>query len=266
MPRFFVKAADLSPDGSAVLRGADAVHVSRALRMKPGEKLTLCDGDGVEYESVILSVGEEVSLRVLSSKPSETEPPYEAAVYQALAKGDRFDTVLMKATELGACRIVPVLTARCTVKPDPKDLPKKRERWQRIAAEAAGQCGRGRIPAVDVPMKFSDAVKEAAEADLALFCYEGGAGCGTVALPKLFDGAGTPRTVSVMIGPEGGFEPREAEEAVKGGMKPAGLGNRILRTETAAPFVLSALSCRYELDGSDDGCERGSPLLNDKNQ
>lgn len=253
MPRFFVKAADLSAeDGSAVLRGADAVHVSRALRMKPGERLTLCDGDGVEYESVILSVGEAVALRVLSSKRSETEPPYEASVYQALAKGDRFDTVLMKATELGASRIVPVMTARCTVKPDPKDLSKKRERWQRIAAEAAGQCGRGRIPAVELPMRFSEAVQEAAQAELALFCYEGGSGCGTVLLPKLLDGVKAPGTVSVMIGPEGGFEPREAEEAVRSGMKAAGLGNRILRTETAAPFVLSALSCRYELAGTDD--------------
>ena len=201
----------------------------------------------MEYESVIRSVGEEVSLSLISSKRSETEPPYEVTVYQALAKGDRFDTVLMKATELGACRIVPVMTARCTVKPDPKDVSKKRDRWQRIALEAAGQCGRGRVPEVALPIRFSEAVTEAAKADLPLFCYEGGEGTETVPLPVLFEGTDSPRTVSVMIGPEGGFEPDEAREAVLRGMKAAGLGKRILRTETAAPFVLSALSCRYEL-------------------
>lgn len=248
MPRFFVQASDISPEDCAViLRGADAVHVSRALRMKAGERLVLCDGEGTEYEAVIESVGETVGLRVLESKPSENEPPYEAVVYQALAKGDRFDTVLMKATELGVCRIVPVLTSRCTVKPDPKDLPKKRERWQRIAAEAAGQCGRGRIPEVTLPMSFADAVREAARADLPLFCYEGGGDVKTIPLPRLFEGIDAPKTVSVFIGPEGGFEPEEASLAVSCGMKPAGLGRRILRTETAAPFVLSALSCRFEL-------------------
>ena len=248
MPRFFVSADGISPEnGSAVLRGDDAAHVSRSLRMKPGEKLTLCDGDGVEYETVIESAGAEVILKILSSKPSENEPPYEAAVYQGLARGERFETVLMKATELGACRIVPVMTARCTVKIEPKDYEKKRERWQKIAAEAAGQSGRGRIPRVELPMRFGDAVKEAAEADLPLFCYEGGGDVRTVPLPALTAAGECPRTVSVMIGPEGGFEPEEAARAVKAGMKPAGLGRRILRTETAAPFVLSALCFRYEL-------------------
>ena len=248
MPRFFVNRDGLSPeDGTAVLRGADAAHVSRSLRMKPGEKLTLCGEDGTEYETVIEAAGGEVILKILSSKPSANEPPYEASVYQGLARGERFETVLMKATELGACRIVPVMTARCTVKIDPKDFEKKRERWQKIAAEAAGQSGRGRIPEVTCPMRFADAVKEAAKAEMPLFCYEGGGETDTVPLPALMKEKDLPRTVSVMIGPEGGFEPEEAAAAVKAGMKAAGLGRRILRTETAAPFVLTALCCRYEL-------------------
>ncbi len=254
MPRFFVNADGLSPEnGTAVLRGADAAHVSRSLRMKPGEKLTLCGEDGVEYETVIESAGDEVSLRILSSKPSENEPPYDAVVYQGLARGDRFETVLMKATELGACRIVPVTTARCVVRIDPKDAAKKRERWQKIAAEAAGQSGRGRIPEVAPPMPFTEAVREAARADLPLFCYEGGGETPTVPLPELMKER--PRTVSVMIGPEGGFEPEEAALAVEAGMKAAGLGRRILRTETAAPFVLSALVCRYELTSAGDDAD-----------
>ena len=98
-------------------------------------------------------------------------------------------------------------------------------------------------------MSFDDAAREAASADLPLFCYEGGEGTETVPLPELMRKKDSIRTASVVIGPEGGFEPEEAAAAVKNGLWPAGLGYRILRTETAAPFVLSALSCRYELTG-----------------
>ena len=257
MPRFFVSSADLEEENGTtriVLEGPDAAHISRALRMKPGEELVLCDERGTEYRARIESVGGQVVYTVLDSAPSETEPPYEAVVYQALAKGERFDTVVMKATELGAARIVPVASSRCTVKLSPADYAKKRERWQKIAAEAAGQSGRGRIPEVADPVRFSDAVKEAAKADLPLFCYEGGEGPGTVPLPELFPEK-TPKTVAVFVGPEGGFEPSEAREAVGAGMRPAGLGKRILRTETAAPFVLASLAFRYELAGKDGGNE-----------
>ena len=255
MPRFFVSSADLEEENGTtriVLGGSDVAHISRALRMRPGETLVLCDENGTEYRAVIESAGETVRTRVLSRAPSESEPPYEAVVYQALCRGERFDTVVMKATELGASRIVPVVTSRCTVKLDGADRIKKRDRWQKIAAEAAGQSGRGRIPEVAEPMKFSDAVKEAAKADLPLFCYEGGEGAETFPLPALFP-MDPPRTAAVFVGPEGGFEPAEAGEAVREGMRPACLGRRILRTETAAPFVLACLSFRYELNGGSAG-------------
>ena len=235
MPRFFIESADLSPDGRVILAGEDAMHITKSLRMKPGERVTLCDEAGVEYETVILAAGDEVECEILSSKPSENEPPYRAVVYQALVKGERFETVLMKSTELGAAKIVPVASARCTVRLTPKEYAKKRERWQRIAAEAAKQCGRARIPEVTDPMPFRDAIREAARADL----------------PELLSahctGDRVPESVSVVIGPEGGFEPSEAEEARALGMKMTGLGHRILRTETAAPATLACLSFRYEM-------------------
>lgn len=249
MPRFFIQSADVSAEGRVLIGGEDALHITKALRMKPGERMTLCDETGVEYETVLLLAGERVECEVLSSKPSENEPPYEAVVYQALVKGDRFDTVLMKATELGASKIVPVASARCTVRLEPKEYAKKRERWQRIAAEAAKQCGRGRIPEVTDPIPFRRALEEAARADLPLFCYEGE---GTRPLPSHFEACADPRTVSVVIGPEGGFEEAEAEAAGSLGMKMTGLGKRILRTETAAPAVLAMLSCRYELGRPQD--------------
>ncbi len=247
MPRFFVTASQIADSGNGrviTVTGDDASHITRVLRMKSGEHLTACDENGIEYDTVVQSTGHEVILEVLSSHPSENEPPYRAVVYQALVKGDRFDTVLQKATELGAAEFVPVITSRCTVKLEKSEYRKKVERWQRIVHEAAKQCGRAVIPQVREPVMFRDAVAEAAKTDLPLFCYEAD---GTRPLPAIFAEVESPGSAAVMIGPEGGFELSEASFAAESGMRMTGLGKRILRTETAAPFVLSCVSCRYEL-------------------
>ena len=247
MPRFFITASDIEGAENEKLiriRGDDASHISRVLRMKPGEHITVCDMRGCEYETVILQTGNEVLLKVHSEKESDNEPPYKAVVYQALVKGDRFDTVLQKSTELGASDIVPVITSRCTVKLTESEYSKKVERWQKIVREASKQCGRAIIPKVHNPMKFSDALHTASEADLPLFCYEGD---GTSPLGVIAESVANPGSVSVMIGPEGGYSVEEAEAASKAGMKMTDLGKRILRTETASLFVLSFISCRYEL-------------------
>ncbi|MBE6542390.1 MAG: 16S rRNA (uracil(1498)-N(3))-methyltransferase [Ruminococcaceae bacterium] len=247
MPRFFVTASDIESRGEAKfihITGDDASHISRVLRMKIGEHITACDMRGCEYETVIIRTGNEVILQVLSEKESDNEPPYKAVVYQALVKGDRFDTVLQKSTELGVSEIVPMITSRCTVKLTESEYVKKVERWQKIVREAAKQCGRAIIPTVKYPMKFSDSLKEASLADLPLFCYEGE---GTLPLSTIANDVSSPQSVSVMIGPEGGYSVDEAEEAKEAGMKMTGLGRRILRTETASLFVLSFISCKYEL-------------------
>lgn len=247
MPRFFITASDIEilPQGKMIhICGADASHISRVLRMKAGEHITACDTDGCEYETVIIKTGDEVVLEVLSEKLSKNEPPYKAVVYQALVKGDRFDTVLQKSTELGASDIVPVITSRCTVKLTESEYTKKVERWQKIAHEAAKQCGRAVIPTVHNPMKFADAIDKAKTADLPLFCYEGS---GTSPLGEIAGSTVSPKSVSIMIGPEGGYSAEEASLAADAGMKMTGLGRRILRTETASLFVLSFISCKYEL-------------------
>ena len=246
MPRFFVNSSDISVTGSRTtvsVGGEDAVHITRVLRMKPGENVTVCDENGCEYSTVITETGSEVRLNVISSKRSESEPPYRVTVYQALVKGDRFDTVLQKATELGATDFVPLITSRCVVTLEPKEYGKKLERWRRIVYEASKQCGRGAVPTVHEPQRFESAVKDAAESSLPLFCYEG---TGTEPLPHLLTD-NIPTDVSVIIGPEGGFSEDEANYAEEQGMKMTGLGRRILRTETAAPFVLACISCKYEL-------------------
>ncbi len=248
MPRFFVSHADFYDRDDrtfVVIRGEDASHVSRALRMRPGERLTVCDPAGVEYKTLIRETGSEVVCEVTGCQPSDHEPPYRATVFQALVKGDRFDTVIQKATELGAARIVPVASARCTTRLDGNEAERKKERWQRIAREAAMQSGRAAIPEIGSPVPFVAAVEEAAEADLPLFCYEGN---GTTSLSALLRERRSPESVSVLIGPEGGWSDEEAETAGSSGLLMTGLGRRILRTETAAPFVLACLSLRFELD------------------
>jgi len=247
MPRFFVQATAIVTGDDGVSRvtlvGSDADHITRSLRKHPGDTLTVCDMSRREYTCEIESVGSSVTAKVLSESPALSEPPYTAVLYQALVKGDKFDTVVQKAVECGVSVIVPVLTERCTVRRDKKGIENKLTRWRRIAVEAAGQCGRGILPEVRDMLTFSEAVREGGKAECPLFCYEGD---GTKPLPALLKGE-TPRTVSLMIGPEGGFSASEVKAAEEAGMVAVGLGRRILRTETASSFVLACLSYAYEL-------------------
>ena len=177
MPRFFVSASQIGvrDDGTrtVLILGEDAMHITKSLRMKAGETLCVCDMARREYDCSILSVGEEVLLSVNSERDCDTEPPYRATLYQALVKGDKFDTVVQKAVECGAYRIIPFISDRCVVRLNKKDCEKKVARWQRIAGEAAKQCGRGILPEVGSLLSFDEMLAEASEADIPLFCYEG---------------------------------------------------------------------------------------------
>ncbi|MBQ7475412.1 MAG: 16S rRNA (uracil(1498)-N(3))-methyltransferase [Clostridia bacterium] len=241
MPRFFIEGAAASPGDVLAVTGEDARHIASSLRMRPGEPIVLCDGRGTDFFSTVTGVGAEVTVRVDSVSSSVGEPPYGATVYQAAVKGDRFDTVVEKAVECGASSVVPFVSSRCVSRPDPKDAPKKIKRWEKIAREAAMQSGRGAVPTVGGVLSFTDMLREAAKADVALFCWERA----TVPLRDVLKGK-KPSTVSVVIGPEGGFSDGEAAAAENAGLVPVSLGSRILRTETASGSVLSVLS--YEFD------------------
>lgn len=252
MPRFFVTASQIGVRSdkrkTILITGEDASHITRSLRMTEGEGVTVCDMNGIEYDCEILSVGESVLALVRDEKKAESEPPYRATLYQALIKGDKFDTVVQKAVECGVCRIVPVLTDRSIVRLDKKDCAKKVARWQRIADEAAKQCGRGALVGVEELMIFKEAAAEAAKADVALFCYEGEE---TKKLPDILKAKKDASSISFMIGSEGGFTEKEAAFAEEAGLVSTGLGERILRTETASSFVLSCLSYEYELSSEE---------------
>ncbi len=248
MPRFFVDSGQIE-DRNVTIFGEDAHHISRSLRMAVGETVTVCDGEGTDYLCRLTEfLPDRVVAQVLSQSVSATEPPYTVRVFQALPKGDKLDEVIQKAVECGAAEMIPFESSRCVVRlGDGKRDRERGERRNRIARTAAKQCGRSRIPRVFPAMSFREALGAAASAEAALFCYEGS---GTRPLGEVLAEQrtkGLPRSVSVMVGSEGGFSPEEAEAAKAAGMIPVGLGPRILRTETAAAFVLACLACEWEL-------------------
>lgn len=250
MPRFFVRKDSIS-DGIVTLTGDDAHHISRSLRMAAGERITVCDMQKFEYECELTDfLPDRVLARVLSTVKCDTEPPYHVHIYQALPKGDKLDSVIQKAVECGAAELTTFESERCVVRAKAEAEEKKVERRRRIALEAAKQSGRGLIPDVHPTVRFSEAIGAAAQADIPLFCYEGD---GTRPLPQVLKrlrgelGEGRIPTVSAVIGSEGGFSQAEAEAARAAGLFPVGLGKRILRTETAASFVLACLVYELEL-------------------
>ena len=250
MPRFFVRREQINGDTVCIF-GDDAHHLSRSLRMAVGEHITVCDMQKCEYTCELTAfLSDHVEARVLSVTASDTEPPYEATVFQALPKGDKLDSIIQKAVECGASRIVTFESERCVVRAKEGNEEKKVERRNRIALEAAKQSGRSILPDVLPTVSFSKALGEAKNADIPLFCYEGD---GTEPLPATLRaireklGKKVNPSVSLMIGSEGGFSLKEAEAARAAGMYPVGLGKRILRTETAASFVLACLVYEFEL-------------------
>ena len=235
MPRFFVDAEQVGPQ-SAVLTGEQAGH-AKVLRLKCGNAVILCDGQGTDYHCVISDISpEQVCLTVERQCRAESEAQVFVSVYMGYAKGDKFEHVIQKATELGAGEIIGFPSSRCVAKLDEKALAKKLPRWQKIAVAAAEQSGRGRIPQVLALSSYESALQRAASAEKALFFYE------NENQRTLSDAlAGEFQTISLMTGPEGGFAPQEAEQAQKAGLEICSLGRRILRCETAPLCALSAV-------------------------
>ncbi len=259
MTKFFTEAI-LSPDQMTfTFSGEEARYLTDVLRSKPGEAIVLCDGAATDHVLEILELTKhEVKARILSSRPNDTEPPYKAVLYQALVKGDKFDLIIQKSVELGVSSIIPVICSRSVVKVDMQDSGKKRERWQKIALEAARQSGRGIVPEVSLPVLFRDALSEAKrEADLVFLPWEGERAKPLADLVDVFaESAGLTGHMDLhknkkpdirfFIGPEGGFSPEEIALTDSGGVQTVSLGKRILRTETAGLFVLSSLVYRLE--------------------
>ena len=246
MPRFFVTSTQIDGETVTVL-GEDAHHISRSLRLAAGEQITVCDMSRTEYLCELTDfLPDRVLARILSTSPSDTEPPVRVTLYQALPKGDKLDTVIQKAVECGVSCIVPFESERCVVRMKADSEERKTERRRRIAAEAAKQCGRGILPDVVPTISFAEMIDKASGADAVLFCYEGD---GTRPIGQLLTELALPKDaeIALIIGSEGGFSQKEAGVAAEQGFCMTGLGKRILRTETAPLFALACIACHFEL-------------------
>lgn len=217
------------------ITGEDAAHISRSLRMKAGEALTLCTPDGKRHECELTGITkDEVTVRVLSSTVCEQEPGVKVSLYIALMKGDKIDDVVQKAVELGVYEITPFLSARCISRPDSKSLSKKAARWQKIADNAASQSRRGIIPRVNPCIDIRDIPMAVKGTDASVVFYE----CGGRRLRDIIpDRCGS---IALITGAEGGFEQEEIDFLSGRGIEVATLGRRILRAQTAPIAALCA--------------------------
>ena len=245
MPRFFVDRENIS-EGELIIQGQDAFHIARSLRMAVGDELTVCDGLGMDYDCTLTRIrDEECVCAIHSTRTSHTEPNYTVTLYMAYPKGDKLETIIQKAVELGAVEIVPFESSFCVKKPKEEKQQKQSERLNKIALEAAKQCGRGRLPRVELPLSFNGMLGEIASHDKVLFCYEGTGE--EDSLKKVLKNVGKFDSLGVIVGSEGGFSADEAKKIIEKGAIPVNLGSRILRCETAPSYVLACVSYEFEL-------------------
>lgn len=240
MRRFFTETQNIS--GTTANIYEDASHITRVLRMQVGDQILLFDGTGWEYTAELTKIdSKECQATILDKSYSEYEPSIQVTVFQGIPKSGKMESIIQKSVELGVNAIVPTAMDRCVAKLESgKKQDEKLKRWNKIALEAAKQCGRGKVPEILPPLTFADAVSRMQEMDLPLMPYEilghqGDSSLKSILTEKNF------QTVGILIGPEGGFSDTEASLAKEAGIHLAGLGRRILRTETVASTLLSII-------------------------
>lgn len=244
MQHFFVDASQVS-DSTIQIEGSDVNHMKNVLRMRIGEEVTVSDGQGQEYLCEVQNFEEEhVQLKILEAKVSDTELPSKIYLFQGLPKQEKMELIVQKCVELGIYAVVPVSMKRCVVKLDAKKGAKKVERWNGIAASAAKQSGRGIVPEVMPVMSYREALEMAKKLEVVLVPYECAEGMSGT--KKLIQGIKPGQSIGIFIGPEGGFDPEEIEQAKETGGRVVTLGKRILRTETAGLALLSVLMFHLE--------------------
>ena len=266
MHHFFIPP-DWFEGDKVTLRGPLVHQLRDVLRLMPGDGIVVLDDSGWEYEVQLNTIEQEQALGQIQNKLlARTEPRAKITLYQSLLKGDKFEWVLQKGTELGIVEFVPIVCDRCVVGSVDDVSKAKLERWQRIVLEAAEQSRRARLPRLQTPLLFSQACERARRADLALLSWEGERTRSLRSMLTQYDAlpikvhgktssmpaiAGRetgrkPFSISVFVGPEGGFTTREVDQARRYGLAPVSLGPRILRAETAA--LAAATMILYQLE------------------
>ncbi len=244
MHRFFVGPEQIL-DNIGKITGDDAHHIQRVLRLGIGEEITLCDSHGTDYQGLIQHVYKNlIEVKIVGTASSGTEPKIQLSLLQGLPKASKMEVIIQKCVELGIYEVLPITTLRTVVRiSDERDARKKAQRWQKVAEEAAKQSKRGIIPHVSEPVSIKQAIKEC-NADLKLLFWEEEK---ELSLHKVLHSQVTPpKSIALLIGPEGGLDNSEVELARQHGWQSLTLGSRILRTETAGMAVLAAIMYHWE--------------------
>jgi 16S rRNA (uracil1498-N3)-methyltransferase len=240
MRRFTLQPERLA-DGRVTFDAGESRHLTRVLRLRPGDTVVATDGAGRDYTVRLESLGDAAVGTVLAVAAGVPASPLAITLVQGVAKGDRMEAIVRAATELGVARVLPALCERTVVRLEPSGWRDRARRWQRIAREAAKQSGRAMIPEVGVPRPLGEWLAAGDKADLDLCPWEGGG----APLGGVLAAAAGARSARVVIGPEGGLAHGEIDRARAHGLTVVSLGPRILRVETAGPAVVAILQSRF---------------------
>lgn len=242
MRRFFVPREAFSEE-HVVITDSDAHHIKNVLRLKCGDRIRVFDGSGLEYIATISAMTDaSVELRLGEKISSVEESPLRLSIGQALLKARKMDFIVQKMTELGVFALYPFMCERAIPTGDIKKTPHKKNRWEKIAIEAAKQCNRHILPVIHDIQDMTSTLADCQKNDLKIILWEK---VSDNNLKGVLTQAPATERVCALIGPEGGFTSREAEEAVRAGFIPVGLGRRVLRAETATLAIISII--QYEL-------------------
>lgn len=241
MRRFFTEPQNIEGNRIAIIE--DSRHISQVLRMNCGDEILVFDGSGCEYTARLTEIQKSVCYaEIIEKNISLSEPKTQITLFQGLPKSGKMETIIQKAVELGVMKIVPVEMERCVTKIKNSSAGEEKAlRWNKVSLEASKQCGRGIVPSVTAPISFAKAVEEMTKMQLSIMPYEELGHSGKLGLKELLQSNRYAENIALLVGPEGGFSEQEASIAIENGIKPVGLGKRILRTETVASAVIPVI-------------------------
>ncbi len=241
MRRFFLEKNSVK-EGKAIIRGSEAKHIGKVLRLGVGDTLYLLDENGWEYQAAIISKSSKlVEVELLKKSPPRDDPLITVVLGQALPKAKKMDFIVQKATELGVSTIIPFFSERTIPSLDDDQLKKRHIRWKRIALEATKQCGRLVVPHIEEMLPFKEILKEWSDNYLKIILWEDEK---NIKLKQVLSENQPHQRIIILIGPEGGFTAEEVDMARQAGFKSVSLGKYILRTETVGLCLLNIL--QYE--------------------
>jgi len=236
VPRFFI-LPDQIRNGLVTLTGSDVRHINRVLRLRPGDSIECLDGRGNLFSVSLSHVEAEYVIgKISGSQKADAEPELQVTIAQGIPKGERWDLILQKCSELGATVFQPLYTERTIVRISEDQMPRKLERWSKIVSEAAEQSKRTIAPRVLAPITLSEWLTDLTGYDLVILAWENEE---KLSLKQVYLSHPEPRRIALLTGPEGGFSLAEVDAVCKGGGYSVSIGPRVLRSETAAIALLA---------------------------